>query len=95
MRTRSALAALESRIAQGVRGGDVGPGLDPRASVVMNTVVGLRGDGPRLRRGDAVPLCRIAGTALAVLDSASAWSTPIPLPGGIQRAAKPRFGFRP
>ena len=63
------LAALESRIAQGVRDGDVGAGLDPRASVVMNTVVGLR---VMVRAYDVATLCRIADTALAVLDSASA-----------------------
>jgi TetR/AcrR family transcriptional repressor of nem operon len=55
------LAALESRIAHGVRDGDVGPGLDldPRASVVMNTVVGLR---VMARAYDAATLCRCAAS---------------------------------
>lgn len=63
------MAALESRIAQGVRDGDVRTGLDPRATAeyVMNTLAGLR---VMARAYDAATLRRIADTALAALDSA-------------------------
>ncbi|MHB9849080.1 TetR/AcrR family transcriptional regulator [Streptomyces krungchingensis] len=63
------MAALEARIAQGVLDGDVRAGLDPRATAeyVMNTLAGLR---VMARAYDAATLCRIADTALAVLDSA-------------------------
>ncbi|WP_030599359.1 TetR/AcrR family transcriptional regulator [Streptomyces fulvoviolaceus] len=63
------MAALEWRIAQGVRDGDVRPDLAPRATAeyVMNTLAGLR---VMARTYDAATLFRIADTALAVLDSA-------------------------
>ncbi|MBV6700169.1 TetR/AcrR family transcriptional regulator [Kitasatospora aureofaciens] len=62
------MAALEARIAQGVRNGDVPRSLDPRATAeyVMSTLAGLR---VMARSYDAATLHRIVDTALAMLGS--------------------------
>jgi len=62
------MAALEARIAQGVRDGDMPRGLDPRATAeyLMSTLAGLR---VMARSYDAVTLHRIVDTALTVLGS--------------------------
>ncbi|RKT18612.1 TetR family transcriptional regulator [Streptomyces sp. 1114.5] len=63
------MAALESRITQGIRDGDVPLDLDPRATAeyLMNTIAGLR---VMARSYDAATLLRIADTALTVLGPA-------------------------
>jgi TetR/AcrR family transcriptional repressor of nem operon len=63
------MAALEARIAQGVRDGDMPLSLDPRATAeyVMSTLAGLR---VMARSYDAATLHRIVDTALVMLGSA-------------------------
>lgn len=62
------IAALEARITQGVRDGDLRAGLDPRATAeyVTSTLAGLR---VMARTYDAATLHRIIDTALAALDT--------------------------